>query len=157
MSTNDPNAQPFVKGDIVRTEDPEFEMVYQKLAVADFPVIGAASVLNASNEAIIADEAVEITKKISVRTSFVDREESTPTQPVVGMLQRGYIVMEAGGTLLVDAKVKPDATGDPITADPATDLGEIFGIVIGKANLNNQTLRVDAADTELVIIKVGDY
>ena len=154
----DPNAQPFAKGDLIRTEDPDFEMIYQSLTTGTVspdvpPGIGVCSILDgASNKARLAIGTTPITVKINVRTNFLDRETGN-----VGMLQRGYIIQESSGNLTPDDKVKPDAIGDPVVADPATDLGEIYGIVIGKANTNDQTLRVGTADTELVIIKVGDY
>jgi len=33
----------------------------------------------------------------------------------------------------------------------------IYGVVVGKANTNDQTTRVTALAQELVIIKVGDF
>ena len=143
----------FVEGDIVRTEDPDFELVYKKEKTGSEPGVGKTSVLDGSNELVIAGVATQ-TKKINVKTSLVDRETGN-----VGVLQRGYIVQKAGAsTLNPDTFVKSDAAGLPIPGTPATDgiLGKLYGIVIGKANTNDQTQRVPALTNELVIIKVGN-
>ena len=144
----------FVKGDIIRTEDPAFEMRYAPLDATSPPGIGICGVLDAGDDLVIADGTAAQTKQIGVRTSFVDQESSN-----VGVLYRGYIVQEAQVDLQVDEYVKPDATGEPTLADPglATDAELIYGVVIGKANTNNQTTRATALAGELVIIKVGDY
>lgn len=134
--------------------DPDFEMVYKSLDATTPPGIGICTVEDAGGDAVIADGTAAQTKKIGVRTSFVDAETSA-----VGVLQRGYIVQTAASALAVDEYVKPDAAGEPTVADPglATDEEVIYGIVIGKANLSDQTIRTNAADEDLVIIKVGEY
>ena len=146
----------FVEGDIIRTEDPDFEMVYRQPNVADVPLPGICGVNNASDKYIVADGTAAQTKKIGVVTSFKDRE-TTPNS--LGVLLRGYIVQKAVVALQPDEYVKPNATGAPTLADPglATDEELIYGIVVGKANTNDQTTRVPALATELVIIKVGDF
>jgi len=144
----------FVKGDIIRTEDPAFEMVYRPLDVATPPDIGVCGVLDAGDDLVIADGTAAQTKKIGVRTSFVDAESGN-----VGFLLRGYIVQLAQVDLQVDEYVKPDSTGEPTLADPgaAADEEVIYGTVVGKANTNDQTTRITALAQELVIIKVGDF
>ena len=144
----------FVKGDLVRTEDPAFEMSYRPLDASTPPAIGVCGVLDAGDDLIIADGSAAQTKIIGVRTSFVDAETEN-----VGVLYRGYIVQLAQVDLQVDEFVKPDSTGEPTLADPglATDAELIYGVVVGKANTNDQTTRVTALAQELVIIKVGDF
>ena len=145
----------FVKGDIIRTEDPAFEMVYRQPNVANVPLPGFCGVNNATDKYIVADGTAAQTKKIGVVTSFKDRE-TTPNS--LGVLLRGYIIQEAQVDLQPDEFVKPDATGEPTLADPglATDAELIYGQVVGKANTNDQTTRVPALSGELVIIKVSD-
>ena len=144
----------FVKGDLIRTEDPAFEMEYQPLDASTPPAIGVCGVLDAGDDLVIADGSAAQTKKIGVRTSFVDAESSN-----VGVLYRGYIVQLAQVDLQPTEFVKPDSTGEPTLADPglATDEELIYGVVVGKANTNDQTTRVTALAQELVIIKVGDW
>jgi len=144
----------FVAGDIIRTEDPAYEMVYRSLDASTPPAVGVCGVLDSGGDLVIADGTAAQTKRIGVRTSFVDAESGN-----VGVLQRGYIVQTAGGDLDVDEYVKPSSTGLPVQADPglATDEEVIYGIVVGKANTNDQTQRVNALSGELVIIKVGDF
>jgi len=141
----------FVEGDIVRTEDPDFELVYQKLPPTSIPIIGRTVVLNASNQIIIAGVGIQ-NQKIGVRTSLIDRETGN-----VGILYRGYIVQKAGAsTLKVGARVKSDAVGLPLPEAIGGDPSKVYGIVIGKANTDDQTTRVDATTGLLTIIKVGD-
>lgn len=148
-STEDPNAFPFAEGDIIRTQDPDFEMIYLKPGSG---TPGKAVFADATGEADLATPSgPQGSSKISVMTSFVDRETGN-----VGVLQRGYIVQTATVTLKIGTLVKPDANGDPITGTRLVD-DDVYGVVIGKANTNDQTTRSDAVDTELVIIKVGDY
>lgn len=146
--------QDFEAGDIVRSMDPNFEIVYQNPPAASEPAIGTAVVLDAINELALAGVGEQL-KKVSVKTSLVDTETGNK-----GVLQRGYIVQTAGAsTLKPDQKVMSDAAGLPIPYTTPTALGEVarvYGIVVGKANTNDQTQRVDALTGELTIIKVGD-
>lgn len=148
------SSKEFVIGDIVRSMDPNFELVYKSLDDTSPPGVGICGVEDAGGDLIIADGTAAQTKRIGVRTSFVDNESGN-----VGVLQRGYIVQNAGGALSVDAYVKPNATGNPVAADPGAidDREVIYGIVIGMANTNNQTKRENVIANQLVIIKVGDF
>ena len=140
--------------DIIRSMDPNFEMVYKSLDETSPPAVGVCGVEDAGGDLVIADGTSAQTKRISVRTSFVDTESGN-----VGVLQRGYIVQTAGTALSVDSYVKPSSTGLPVTADPgsADDQEVIYGIVIGLANQSGQTKRSNVANGQLAIIKVGDF
>lgn len=142
--------QDFEEGDIVRSMDPNFEFVYA--GSGGTATLGKAAYNNSGDADLGTTSAPVGTKKISVMASLIDRETTN-----VCLLQRGYIVQTAGsGGLEVDQFVKPDDNGNPIAGVKDTD-NDIYGIVIGKANTNNQTTREDVLAAELVIIKVGDY
>lgn len=144
----------FVEGDIVRSMDPNFEIVYHKDPTSSIPAVGTAVNLSATNELALAGTGEQV-KKVSVKTSLIDRESGFK-----GVLQRGYIVQKAGAsTLKPDQKVVSDAAGLPIPLPgtvTAVNLSRVYGIVVGLANTNDQTTRLDTATGLLAIIKVGD-